>query len=66
MALALLKLLKVLKFGRECNGGTPINFIVRHWCEKIEGQPSRITERIGKDCDSAVIAWNMRYIDIRE
>lgn len=38
----------------------PSSVSVRHWCEKIEGQPSRMLERIGKDRESAIAAWNMR------
>jgi hypothetical protein len=40
--------------------GEPTSVSVRHWCDKIEGQPSRMIERIGRDTDSAVAAWNMR------
>lgn len=38
----------------------PTSVSVRHWCEKIEGQPSRSIERIGRDMESAIAAWNMR------
>jgi len=40
--------------------GEPITVSVNHWCAKIEGQPSRKIERIGKDLESAIAAWNMR------
>lgn len=40
----------------------PISVSVRHWCEPIEGQPSRMIERVGKDLDSTVSAWNMRHV----
>jgi len=40
--------------------GDPITVSINHWCEKIEGQPSRKIERIGKDLESAIEAWNMR------
>jgi hypothetical protein len=40
--------------------GKPISVSVRHWCEPIQGQPSRMLERVGKDEASAVAAWNMR------
>lgn len=40
----------------------PVSVSVRHWCDKIEGQPSRMIERIGRDHESAVAAWNMRAI----
>ena len=39
----------------------PISVSVRHWCEKIEGQPSRMLERVGRDTDGAIAAWNTRY-----
>lgn len=39
----------------------PISISIVHWCEPIEGQPSRRIERAGRDYDSAVAAWNMRY-----
>ena len=39
---------------------TPTSISVRHHCEKIEGQPSRMIERIGKDEESAIAIWNMR------
>ena len=38
----------------------PISVSVLHWCKPIEGQPSRKIERIGKDRESAIAAWNMR------
>lgn len=38
----------------------PVSVSVRHWCERIEGQPSRMIERIGRDTESAIAAWNMR------
>ncbi len=40
--------------------GTPVSVSVIHWCEPIQGQPSRMIERIGKDQESAVAAWNLR------
>lgn len=39
----------------------PTSVSIQHWCTKVEGQPSRMIERIGKDVESAVAAWNMRY-----
>ena len=39
----------------------PTSVSVRHWCEPIPGQPSRMLERIGRDTESAVAAWNMRW-----
>lgn len=38
----------------------PVSVSVRHWCVKVEGQPRRSIERIGRDEESAVAAWNMR------
>lgn len=38
----------------------PTSVSVRHWCQKVEGQPSRMLERIGKDHASAIAAWNQR------
>lgn len=40
--------------------GVPYSVSVMHWCEKIEGQPSRGIERIGRDKASAIAMWNMR------
>jgi hypothetical protein len=41
--------------------GEPSSVSVKHYCDSIEGQPSRAIERIGKDLNSALDAWNMRY-----
>ena len=38
----------------------PVSISINHWCEKIEGQPHRPFQRIGKDRESAIGAWNMR------
>lgn len=38
----------------------PSSVSVQHWCESISGQPSRMLERVGKDMESALAAWNMR------
>lgn len=38
----------------------PVSVSVRHWCEPVEGQPSRMIERIGRDRESAIAAWNRR------
>jgi hypothetical protein len=40
--------------------GDPVSVSIFHWCDKIEGQPSRPIERIGKDVDSAIEMWNTR------
>ena len=37
-----------------------ITYSVRHWCEEVKGQPSRMIERIGRDEPSAAAAWNLR------
>ncbi len=39
---------------------SPTSVSIRHWCEKIEGQPSRMIERVGRDEESAICIWNMR------
>lgn len=38
----------------------PISVSVTHWCAEIPGQPRRRIERIGRDMESAIAAWNMR------
>ncbi len=39
----------------------PVSFEVRHWCQRIEGQPSpRLIARVGRDRISAITAWNTR------
>ena len=40
--------------------GEPVSVSVRHWCTPVSGQPSRMIERIGRDRESAIAAWNMR------
>ena len=40
--------------------GEPISVSVIHWCAAISGQPSRAIERIGRDRESAIAAWNQR------
>lgn len=40
--------------------GEPSSVSVRHWCVPVQGQPSRMIERVGKDRESAIKAWNMR------
>lgn len=40
--------------------GTPVSVEVRHWCESLPGQPSRMIARVGKDVESAIAAWNQR------
>jgi hypothetical protein len=39
----------------------PVSISIIHHCLLIEGQPSRAIERVGKDRDSAIAAWNMRH-----
>lgn len=39
---------------------TPVSFSVRHWCPSQPGQPNRMIERVGRDEESAIAAWNMR------
>lgn len=38
----------------------PVSVSVRHWCEPVEGQPSRMIERVGKTREDAIAAWNRR------
>jgi len=38
----------------------PVSVSILHWCSPIEGQPSRVIERIGKNEASAIAAWNLR------
>lgn len=38
----------------------PSSVSVLHHCEPRPGQPSRAIERVGKDLESAIEAWNMR------
>ncbi len=50
--------------GRVWNGrayGKPVSVSVRHWCKNVPGQPSRMIERVGRDQESAIAAWNNRY-----
>lgn len=38
----------------------PASVSIWHWCPKIEGQPHRGIERVGRDMPSAIAAWNTR------
>lgn len=38
----------------------PTSVSVMHHCEPVDGQPSRAIERVGRDMESAVAAWNRR------
>jgi hypothetical protein len=38
----------------------PSSVSVRHHCPRIDGQPSRMIERVGRDRASAISAWNTR------
>ena len=40
----------------------PISVSVIHHCDPVEGQPSRLVERVGRDEESAIAAWNRRAI----
>lgn len=40
--------------------GDPVSVSVRHWCDHVDGQPSRMIERVGRDRTSAIDAWNRR------
>jgi len=49
--------------GRQWTGsgwGEPSSVSVRHWCDAVPGQPSRMLERVGRDEASAIAAWNRR------
>lgn len=49
--------------GRTWMGGRysePTSVSVMHWCEEVPGQPSRVIQRVGRDRESAVAAWNLR------
>jgi len=54
--------------GGTWNGGlkppqAPVSWDVRHWCPRVEGQPSpRIIERCGKTREDAIAAWNRRGV----
>lgn len=41
----------------------PSSVSVRHHCPQIDGQPSRMIERVGRDHASAAEAWNRRTPD---
>lgn len=38
----------------------PTSVSIVHWCPATLGQPSRAIERVGRDYNSAVAAWNLR------
>ena len=38
----------------------PVSVSFVHWCPELPGQPSRAIERIGRDTEAAIAAWNMR------
>jgi len=38
----------------------PVSVSVIHHCANVQGQPSRMIERVGRDAASAVVAWNTR------
>jgi hypothetical protein len=46
--------------GRGYSEPASISISVQHWCEPVEGQPSRMIERVGRDEASAIAAWNRR------
>lgn len=53
---------QIVENGRVWGGhayGEPISISVRHWCT-VAGQPNRMLERIGRDRESAIAAWNTR------
>jgi hypothetical protein len=40
--------------------GEPSSIEIMHYCDPVEGQPSRPVVRVGRDIQSAVNAWNKR------
>lgn len=46
--------------------GEPSSVSVRHWCPATPGQPSRMIERVGRDRQSAIDAWNNRAAALGE
>ncbi len=38
----------------------PASVSVLHHCKTVEGQPNRAIERVGRDLESAIAAWNLR------
>lgn len=40
--------------------GPPVSVSIIHHCPKIDGQPSRRLERVGRDEESAIRSWNTR------
>jgi hypothetical protein len=40
----------------------PTSVSVQHHCEPVEGQPSRMIERVGSNRGSAIAAWNRRAL----
>lgn len=54
---------QIVENGRMWTGmrsSEPTSVSVRHWCAKVEGQPSRMIERVGRDRAGAIEAWNRR------
>lgn len=42
--------------------GDPVSVSVRHLCDHVDSQPSRMIERVGRDRESAIDAWNRRAV----
>ena len=54
---------QIVPNGQEWTGmkySEPVSISIRHWCDAIGGQPSRMIERSGRDEESAIAMWNMR------
>lgn len=53
-------------YGRSWTGqrwSAPTSVSIRHWCPHVDGQPSPVMiERMGRDMESAIAAWNVRAI----
>jgi DNA polymerase II large subunit len=54
---------QVVENGKVWNGNKyseSTSVSVFHYCPEVSGQPNRRIERIGRDIESAIKAWNMR------
>jgi hypothetical protein len=55
---------EIVENGRVWTGNKysePTSVSVNHYCHNIPGQLSRRIERVGRDKESAIRAWNMRH-----
>lgn len=50
------------RMGRSNDETNVISVEIRHWCPNIPGQPSqRVIVKVGRDVESVIKLWNMRY-----